>query len=541
MNLDPAKLIDQLKNLWKQLGVNQRVSIVLALGVTLAGLASLAFWSTRADYSLLFGGMDEAESGKAIAALDDAKVSYRLKGNSIYVPADKVPFMRIQLATKGIGRAGGRNPGFELIDKANFGISDFLQRANYMRALQGELERTISYIDGVQSASVFVTKPENRLLTDRNEHATASVLLRLQGNTPLPPQAVNAIRFLVANSVEGLKPTSVAVTDNMGNVLAENNENDSMTTMTTSQLALRKEYEKYLATQVQNFLAPHVGPNQSQVRVSAEINFDSITQREEKLDSENIVPEQTTKTEENTESSLPTSGGAPGVTANTTETNTATGMGNNNTSKKTQNTVHNRIPTTTSTLTKIPGDIKRISAAVFVAARMEGEGASRKMVSRPKEELEKLRKLVQAALGIQEGNGRSDQLVLEEMLFKEQPAHDLALQVERDQRRQFWWELARNAIYPAMALAILGCFWQIFKKTPGQTIPLGIPLDEIDFSGNGHGNGNGNGNGHGLGLGRGKRGMPGTVTVEVLNQLIKENPDNMTQAIRNWMTRGKTK
>ena len=159
-----------------------------------------------------------------MAALDDAKVSYRVSGGSIYVPADKIYTMRMQLAGKGIPQGDG--VGFEIFDKPNFGISDFVQRANYLRAVQGELARTISQIDEVEAARVMIVVPENRLLLDKDKYPTASVFVRVRGNTQLQPQSINSIRFLVANSVEGLKPNHVTVVDNLGNVLSENSDDD---------------------------------------------------------------------------------------------------------------------------------------------------------------------------------------------------------------------------------------------------------------------------------------------------------------------------
>ena len=146
-----SKLGTQLVEIWKQLGVNQRVSVLAATLVLVAGLGSIAFWSSRTDYSLLYGKLSDTEASKVIAALDDAKVPYKIGegGGSIMVPADKVYEMRMQLAGKGI--PSGDGVGFEIFDKPNFGISDFVQRANYTRAIQGELARTISQADLLQN------------------------------------------------------------------------------------------------------------------------------------------------------------------------------------------------------------------------------------------------------------------------------------------------------------------------------------------------------------------------------------------------------
>src|SRR5262245_52779720 len=232
--------------IWKQLGVNQRVSLVLGTGVVLAGLIGLILWSSRPDYVLLYGKLDDGEAARVMAALDDAKVPYKSGrgGGSILVPSDKVYQMRAQLAAKGIPR--GEGVGFEIFDKPNFGISDFIQRANYLRAVQGELARTIGQIDMVESARVMIVIPENRLLVDNQKKPTASVFVRIKGNGQLPASAVNSIRFLVANAVEGLQANGVSVVDNLGNVLSENQDNDA-TGLSNNQLNARRNLEQYLA------------------------------------------------------------------------------------------------------------------------------------------------------------------------------------------------------------------------------------------------------------------------------------------------------
>src|SRR5713226_6048586 len=210
----------QLLGIWKQLGLNQRISVVLATTVVGVALFSLAFWSSRVDYALLYGKLDDAEAAKVIGVLDELKVPHKVgqAGGAIYVARDKVHLMRMQLASKGIPR--GEGVGFEIFDKPNFGISDFVQRANYLRALQGELARTIGQLDEIEAARVMIVLPENRLLADNQKQPTASVFVRTRGNSPLAGSSVNSIRFLVANSVEGLSANHVTVVDNKGNVLS---------------------------------------------------------------------------------------------------------------------------------------------------------------------------------------------------------------------------------------------------------------------------------------------------------------------------------
>ncbi len=538
MNDTISQLGTQLQAIWKELGINQRISLVLAAGVVLLGLGGLAFWSSRADYALLYGRLEDAEAAKVVAALDDAKIPYKAGRGTVSVPADKVHVMRMQLAAKGIPRAGA-GVGFEIFDKPNFGISDFVQRANYLRAVQGELSRTVAQVDAVESARVMIVMPENRLLTDNNRKPTASVFVRVRGNATLPPQTVNAIRFLVANAVEGLQANFVTVVDNQGNVLSENNENDSLAGLSATQLNARKNLELYFTKKAEGMLDKVLGAGQAVVRVSAEINFDTLTRTEEKYDPDGAVLRTSTLNDENTDSlsgSGTAGGGAPGTASNSSmETNTAamSPATKSNTKKKVTNSQY-EINKTVSNLMQTAGGVKRLSAAVFVAARMTGSGTNRVATPRTPEEMLKLKRIVQSSLGIQEGvdSLRKDEITLEEMQFNDQPGLEISRQLDQQQTREFWWNLANAAVYPVLALAVLAFFWRAFKRTPNDAIPIGIPLSEFTVTSNGNSQTSGNGNTR-------TSGMQPTVTVDVLNQLIRENPNNMTQAIRSWMTAGK--
>ena len=135
-----------------------------------------------------------------------------------------------------------------------------MQRANYTRAIQGELARTISQLDQVESARVMIVMPENRLLTDTQRKPTASVFVRVRGAAQLPASAVNSIRFLVANSVEGLQVNNVSVVDNLGNVLSQNEDNDSVAGLSNNQLAARRNFEQYLSKKAEGMLEPGARP-----------------------------------------------------------------------------------------------------------------------------------------------------------------------------------------------------------------------------------------------------------------------------------------
>ena len=352
MNQNFTKLGQQLLQIWKQLGVSQRLSLSLATLVVVAGLIGLIVWSNRVEQGLLYGKLADGEASKVIAALDDAKIPYKIGrgGGSIYVPADKVYSTRMQLAGKGIPRGDG--VGFEIFDKPNFGISDFVQRANYVRALQGELARTIAQLDAIESARVMIVLPENRLLIDKDRHPTAAVFVRVRGNSSLAASIVNSIRFLVANSVEGLKANFVTVIDNQGTPLSENSEEDSLGGVTTSQLEARRNLELYMAKKAEGMLEKVLGLGQAIVRVSAEINFDTMTRTEEKFDPDGQVIRSQTKNDENTDTTNADGGATVGVAANTPgDTNAAqqaSSPRNNTKNKKTLGTTEYEIGKITS-------------------------------------------------------------------------------------------------------------------------------------------------------------------------------------------------
>jgi flagellar M-ring protein FliF len=532
MNQQFGQIFKQLQSIWGQLGLNQKITILGTTLALVAGLGSLIFWTSRPSYSLLYGRLDDAEAAKVAGYLDEAKIPYTAGNGTIMVAADKVYSTRMQLAAKGIPRGDG--VGFEIFDRSNFGISDFVQRANYLRAIQGELARTISQVESVETARVMIVMPENRLLINDKNKPTGSVFVKLRGNAQLPQQSVTAIRFLVAHSVEGLQPNNVSVVDNLGNVLSETTEQDSVAGLTQTQFEVRKKLEQYLVKKAEGMLEAVLGAGQAVVRVSADINFDTLTKKEEKYDPDSPVQRSVTSTDETTDSSTATPNSVPGVDANTAgDTNSvAAAPQNNNRTKKKVTQQQYEINKITSNMIQAAGSLKQLSAAVFLASRMTGTGTNRVAQSRTKEELDKIKRVVQSALGIQDGvvreSGHKDEITLEEFPFTDQSATELTQTLEKDQKWQTWIRLAQTAAYPLLGLGVLVILLRVFKKAPEMDLPIGVPVGEMGsqqsatFSGKPGA----------------LRTPPGVVTVDVLNQLIRENPQNMTQAIRGWMTRG---
>ena len=529
MNQSFSQLGGQLKTIWRELTIGQRFNLVLAGLLIVGGVIGLGVWSSRPDFALLYGRLDDAEAARVLAALDDAKIPYKVNrgGGTILIPSDKVHITRMQLAAKGIPRGDG--VGYEIFDKPNFGISDFVQRANYLRAVQGELARTISQVDSIESSRIMIVLPENRLTVDSTRKPTASVFVHVRGNALLATQTVAAIRFLVANAVEGLTPNNVSVVDNLGNVLSENSDGDPVAGLTSNQLSARRNLEQYLSRKAESMLEKVLGPGQAVVRVSAEINYDVLQRTEDKFDPEGQVLRSATVNDESTDSLTGTSssGGTVGTPTNAnSDTNSvagATPATRTNTKKKVTNNQF-EINKVSSTSTQGAGGLRRLSAAVFVAQRITGSGTNRMAQPRSPQEISRLQKVVEDALGIQQTDPlRKDSITIEETAFNDQSGADTVKDLAVQERSRQWLDLAVNAGYPVLAFGALFVLWRLFQNTPTDPIPLGVPVGTLGNDGSMAGV---------LGSGNG-----GAVSVEAFNQMVRENPNNMTQAIRSWMTR----
>src|SRR4051812_6528582 len=362
--------------LWSQLGLNQRVSLAVAALTVVGGMIALVVWSRRPDYQLLYARLSEKDAAAIIGTLQSQNIPHQVSagGTAVSVPSTMVYKLRMDLAGKGL--PSGDGVGFEIFDKGQFGLSDFVQRTNYLRAVQGELARTITQLQGVRAARLMIVQPENRLLlTEQGVKSTASVFVDLGGGR-LEPDQVNAIRHLVANAVSGLSPDQVAVVDNHGRVLSDDLRQDPTLANASSQMRYRQQVEDYLSKKVETMLAAVIGPGQAVVRVSAEIETEATTLSAEKWNPEGQDVRSQTQTEDvNNTSESRAAGGATGVSANVPEKSSgppadaARPVSTSEQNRKTRTTTY-EIDRTTTNPTRNPGTVKNVTAAVFVATRM---------------------------------------------------------------------------------------------------------------------------------------------------------------------------
>jgi flagellar M-ring protein FliF len=466
----------QLLTIWQQLGVNQKVTVA-ASGLLVAGaLSVVVFFTSKTDFALLYGNMDSKSAGEIIAVLEEQNIPYEAGagGTSIMVPREKVYSLRMTLASRGLPKAG--DVGWELFDNKNtVSMSDFVQQQNKVRALQGEMARSIAMIQGVSSARVHVVLPKTRLIVDDSKKATAAVLLNLTSAGSIRPEAVHSIRHLVAGGIEGLSPNNVMVTDNFGHTLTTSGEENGSFAMANNRLTVRANFEKYLASQIRSTLEPALGPGQVIVTVSAELNHDQITHTSIKFDPEGVVTNQFQSTIDTSGNTTPRPGGIAGATANTnTSTNNTGGALANNTQNKEEKTISFSTSQNTTNTVLAVGKPERITAVVLVA-----QGAT----ARDGAAMLKLKNVVKNAIGLHVDGGagavRPDDITVEEIIFND--AHLTVAKEELDSAatKAMIGDVVRNLLYVLLGAGALMAFVKLVKRSAGEAIPTGVPVGQL--------------------------------------------------------------
>src|SRR5512147_170529 len=215
-----SALLAQLRDFFMALSPARRMTFAALTAAIVIGTGALAYWVQQPQYRVLYSGLGASDAGAVIEYLKAEKIPYRVSdnGGNIEVAAGRIYETRMALAGRGIPQGGG--VGFEIFDKQTLGMTDFVQRLNYQRALQGELARSIAELDTVESARVHLAMPERSLFVSEERRPSASVVLKLKPGRSLAPEQIAGVVHLVAASVEGLRPADVTVVDVNGQVLS---------------------------------------------------------------------------------------------------------------------------------------------------------------------------------------------------------------------------------------------------------------------------------------------------------------------------------
>lgn len=466
-----------------------RAKLMLGLGTAgmIAIAVALVLWGQQASFATLYGGLAEKDAGAVATQLEQMGIAYRLSGaGSIMVPADQVLPLRMKLAQLNLPR--GTGTGNELLDVSQFGQSPTKERSTQMRALQGELERSITTLDAVQSARVHLSIPPTTAFFQDQPKPSASVVLSLHNGRSLERSQVAGIVFLVVRAVAGMNAKDVAVIDQRGALLSETQDNAGLD---RQQLEYVQHVESGLRKRVLDILEPTVGRDNLRATVTAEVDFNQVETTSEAFKPNQNAADATVRSVQNSESAggaaaQPT--GVPGAASNQPGAAAALAApgasapplqaaqsGAPGSSLRREQRTQYEVDRTVAVRRNAVGTLRRVSAAVLVNHRSTVDAKGRTTIAPvPPEELEKIESLVQQAIGFTKERGDSVKVV--NMTFHAEPAPKVE---ELPLWRQPWLlDLVRAGAVPAALIAVAAML--VFAVVRPALRPVQPPATEAD-------------------------------------------------------------
>lgn len=409
---DIAALPNQLRDFWRRLEKKQKILLIGgSIGFTL--FLILIIWIyTQIKWGLLYRGLDEQTAGEIVQYLKEQKIPHKIgMDGSIYIPKEKVPEVRMEIASKGL--VGGVGPGFELFDKDKIGLTEFQEKVNYQRALEGELARTIMGIKGIKSARVHLALPKETVFIEEEKPPKASVLIQLKPGYELSTSQIKGIVNLVSGAVPKLYPQNVTVIDaNTGRSLYTPEEEEEIP---TTQFAYKRKVEQYLKNKLEEILSGALGQGKAIAQVWIDLSFDKEKVMEENYDPEGIAVVSEEIEEEQKTTSLPQEEGPAGVKGALMQKMevTPTQPKPGETYIKKRSIKNYEVSKKIRNLEISPGSIKKISVAVLVDKSSLGENASAK--------ISWIEELVKGAIGYNPERGDEIKVQVEEFVKPEIP------------------------------------------------------------------------------------------------------------------------
>jgi flagellar M-ring protein FliF len=401
---------------WNMLNVirdwplSRKISLAAVVLFSLTLFAILILQARQVNHQMLFANLSESDASAIASWLKENNIPYELRGDgrTIYIPAEMVHETRLQLTSSGLPQGGGI--GFEIFDKQSLGITDFVQKVNYQRALQGELSRTVASLAPVEAARVHLALSEKRLFKSQQQKSTASIVVRMVPGRKLKDDQVDGIVNLVAGSVEGLDPAYVSVVDTTGKELSKRPEEGLDGPMTPGMLEYQRAVERHLENRAQEMLDRALGPANSLVKVTAQLDFAQKEKIEELYDPKSVVPRSEQISEQEAQNAGGV-GGVPGVEGNLGDPQIAATPGGGGSSSSAE-TINYEISKIVNRLKSPVGVISSLSVSVLVGEQLAGstgedgeETEAGATTVRTEQEIEEIRQMVQSAIGIDPTRG----------------------------------------------------------------------------------------------------------------------------------------
>jgi flagellar M-ring protein FliF len=362
--------------------------------------------------TILYAGLEPRDAAAVTAKLDSMSVKYEAKGDggTILVPSDQVTKLRMELASENLPAAG---VGYEIFDKADsFGTTAFVQNINQLRALEGELTRSIQTLDNIDSARVHLVVPERQIFSRDSQSPSGSVVLKTR--TTLSRGQVAAIQHLVAAAVAGLDPSRVAIVDERGTLLAGGDEKSGADAAASEQEEHTTDFEDRMRQRIESIVASVVGPGHVRVQVAADMNYNHVSETSETYDPDSKVVRSTQTVDQNANDTNASPNNAVSVASALPNGQQANPSENatKSTSGRTEETTNYEISKTVRTSTLDGGDVKRLSVAVVVDGTNDTDAAGRETYkARTPHDVQQIEALVKSAIGFNQARGDLVQVV----------------------------------------------------------------------------------------------------------------------------------
>ncbi len=406
-------LFKQIIEFFNHLNKRQRYIIIGSVVAVILIITFLVVFNTTSSkkepgYAILFENLKPQDAALIVQYLDKKQIPYVIPENGVIeVPKEMVQKVRLDVAAQGLPKSS--KVGFEIFDKSSFGATDFEQNIKYLRALEGELAKTIESIAAVEEAKVNIAIPKESVFADKKVEPTASVLLKLRPNMILTPKQIQGIKWLVAAAVPKLKPENVKIIDQYGNPLGENDEITQNNELLKAELLYRKKVEKALEEKISSLIAPIVGgKNKVVAKVSVDIDFSKVKSKSTIYSPDNVVRSEQVLEESRIGTKPKEVGGVPGAVSNIGPVQGTKNGQIVDKYNKSETTTNYEISTTIKDIKDNYPKIKRITAAVVVDGHYQKDKDGKiKFVPLSELEIKNIENLVKNAIGFDPRRGDS--------------------------------------------------------------------------------------------------------------------------------------
>jgi len=480
--LDIKNLQQKALEIGKKYGTPRNIALLVAALLLVSLLGVVVYRSAMSvEYGVLYTNLSPDDAGKILAVLQEEKIPYKVEGGGsiILVPKDKIYEIRLKLAAKGL--PSSQTVGFEIFEEPKMGITQFQENVNFLRALEGELARTIRQLDPVQDVRVNIALPKESIFVREEEEPKASVVVKLWPGKDLTKEQVKAIVFLVSHAVPRLKEENVTVVDNRGRVLTDLLDEDTAIAATDKTVQLKKKLERQIERNIQSMLAKALGSDKVVVRASVELEIAKVKQKDEIIDPDKVAVVSERKIQENLQERETPAITPPGTATNVPPVLQGTQTLLNRSKSKKDQTKNYEVSKSYINTDKNVFKIKRLSVGVLIDGRYEKttdeNGKEQyKFIPRSPEEIKTYEALIKSAIGYNPERG--DQITVVSVPFETKTQ-----QVEEEKPSAVNWILIGGIGFLVLLILLMAGFMALkvlkSKKKEEIQLPPGVSPEMV--------------------------------------------------------------